>query len=830
MTVEPRDHYDEVLDLPRSIESEIGLLGGVMGNNTLFESVARVVKAEHFFDPFHRRVFECMTRLADASRMITPHGLVVFLGDYEVGEGVTVAGLLAKMAAEGFVTKAHVMDAARTIKELHDRRRLIDTANQLKAVAYDAPIEARPSQIAAQVIEDLDAIVQAADTTNYRMSVGAALQSTIDAVQAHRDGKEVAGTTTGFAALDNKLGPMRPGDLVILAGRPGMGKAQPLHSKIRVPGGWKTMASINIGDQISSADGEASCVTGVFPQGQKEVFLVTLSDGRTAEACADHLWEVVYRDWDAPRVLRTAKIAVMLQRARYQRRLSIRMINGDLADHGVEMPVDAWLLGALIGNGTFTCSPVRFSTADEFTLEKVRSLVPEAVKVKPGGEFCYRLVTPMGQDNPLLTAIRSLGLYGKRSPEKFIPDQYKVAARQVRLALLQGLMDTDGWAEKNGTVCYATASPQLCADIVELARSLGYWAKSTVGPAYVFCGGERHQKHDSYRVTLTGRGIEEVFSLPRKKDRVASRSWFRALTIQSVKSVGVYECQCISVSHPSKTYVTDNYVVTHNTATVLEIAYNCALRDEVVPFFSLEMSAEDSANRIASSWMLRNNRPAIPYKIISDPKSLSDAQFEQVIEAKHALAHLRIEIDAQPALSLTQISARARRFKQRADAHGLRIGAMVIDHLGIMSPPRGAPSREREVAMLSGGLKQLAKELSVPLIVLCQLSRKIEERKIEDRRPRMEDLRESGAIEQDADIVLGVYREAYYLAQLPNPSDTESARLNSVRNDLEIGIMKNRRGSGGRARLRCYIASNRIMDAAEDTQDAFALDREDALI
>lgn len=494
MTVEPRDHYDEVLDLPRSIESEIGLLGGVMGNNTLFESVARVVKAEHFFDPFHRRVFECMTRLADASRMITPHGLVVFLGDYEVGEGVTVAGLLAKMAAEGFVTKAHVMDAARTIKELHDRRRLIDTANQLKAVAYDAPIETQPAQIAAQVIEDLDAIVQAADTTNYRMSVGAALQSTIDAVQAHRDGKEVVGTATGLSALDNALGRLRPGVLVILAGRPGMGKS----------------------------------------------------------------------------------------------------------------------------------------------------------------------------------------------------------------------------------------------------------------------------------------------------------------------------------------------------AVATEIAYNCALRGEVVPFFSLEMPAEDLANRMASSWMIRHRLPAIPYNIIADPRSLNDEQFQRVIEAKYDLDRMPIEIDAQPALSLSQISARARRYKQRAEAHGLKLGPVFVDHIGIMAAPRGAPSREREVAILSGGLKQLAKEIGAPLVVLCQLSRKIEERKIKERRPQLSDLRESGAIEQDADIVLGVYREAYYLAQLEQSgvaSDEERQRLHDVTYHLEIGILKNRGGrGGGKAVLRCYMASNRIVDAAEDTQDEFALDREDALI
>src|SRR5699024_1017363 len=108
---------------------------------------------------------------------------------------------------------------------------------------------------------------------------------------------DVTGVATGFSDLDKETAGLQPGDLVIVAGRPSMGKAQPLDARVLTPCGWKAMGELAVGDAVASIDDRASIVTGVFPQGEREVFEVTFSDGRTTQACAQHLWRVHYRSW-----------------------------------------------------------------------------------------------------------------------------------------------------------------------------------------------------------------------------------------------------------------------------------------------------------------------------------------------------------------------------------------------------------------------------------------------------------------------------------------------------------------------------------------------------
>ncbi len=223
----------------------------------------------------------------------------------------------------------------------------------------------------------------------------------------------------------------------------------------------------------------------------------------------------------------------------------------------------------------------------------------------------------------------------------------------------------------------------------------------------------------------------------------------------------------------------------------------------VVAFFSLEMSAEQLANRLLSE------RVEIPSDKIRRGE-VAGEDFPKFVQAAQELASLPLHIDDTPALSVSAVRTRARRLKR---THGL--GLIVIDYLQLLSPPPGmrAEGRVQEISAITRGLKALAKELDVPVMALSQLSRAVEQR--EDKRPLLSDLRESGTIEQDADVVMFVYREEYYHSRAEpgrRPEEDESKfnerhqkwqeRGEQIMNIAEVILGKQRHGPIGTVRLR----------------------------
>src|SRR5262249_28061695 len=188
-----------------------------------------------------------------------------------------------------------------------------------------------------------------------------------------------------------------------------------------------------------------------------------------------------------------------------------------------------------------------------------------------------------------------------------------------------------------------------------------------------------------------------------------------------------------------------------------------AVDGAVVGFFSLEMSAEQLATRMISE------QAEIPSEKIRKGELIS-ADFDRVLSVSHELEHLNFFIDDTPALSIAALRTRARRLKR---THGL--GLLIIDYLQLLAPSGRTrqENRVQEVSEITRGLKTLAKELDVPVIALSQLSRAVEQR--EDKRPQLADLRESGSIEQDADVVMFIYRDEYYLMrEEPKRRDNET--------------------------------------------------------
>ena len=244
------------------------------------------------------------------------------------------------------------------------------------------------------------------------------------------------------------------------------------------------------------------------------------------------------------------------------------------------------------------------------------------------------------------------------------------------------------------------------------------------------------------------------------------------------------------------------------TTVALHIALAAARGAGAVGFFSLEMGADELAERVlaAAAYDPRSNEP-ITYRAIAEARGLSPEAMWRLQEAEKACASIPIWIEPQTGLTLAQIAARARQMRLRAERTGVPLVAIIIDHIGLIRPSkRYQGNRVQEMTEISSGLKGLAKELGIPVVGLSQLNREVEKR--QDKRPQLADLRESGSIEQDADVVLGLFREAYYLEHKADRTDDEEIRLFNCQNELEIEILKQRSGPTIRVTCFCDVACN----------------------
>jgi replicative DNA helicase len=246
------------------------------------------------------------------------------------------------------------------------------------------------------------------------------------------------------------------------------------------------------------------------------------------------------------------------------------------------------------------------------------------------------------------------------------------------------------------------------------------------------------------------------------------------------------------------------------SAFAVSVALNAAMSGHRVGFFSLEMSAEELAGRCISS-LSYNPRDPIPYIDIQLGR-VAPCDDMRLADAYERMSSLPLLIDGQPGLSPAQISTRARSLSQKIARDGGRLGLIIVDHIGKVRPSdRYAGNRTTELGEITGALKDMARELACPVVALCQLNRQTEQR--ENKRPTLGDLRESGRIEEDADNVLLLYREAYYqerTKQAGEDRDDREARIAPVRNEFEIIVAKQRQGATGVVEAWCDMPCNVI--------------------
>ena len=518
---------------PHSLEAEQSVLGGLLLDNEAADRIGDVVSAADFYSDAHRVIHRHITQLIADGK---PADVVTVSGALASAQKLDYVGGLAYLGAlaQNVPTAANIRHYANIVRERSILRQLAATAGEIADSAFN-PL----GRDAKAVLDEAEAKVlhiaeQGSRGAQNFQQIGTLLANVVERIETlynRDDPSDVTGVPTGFSDLDRMTSGFQPGDLVVVAGRPSMGKAQPLDARVRALDGWKAMGDLRVGDALAAIDGALSFVGGIHPQGLRQVYRVRFSDGRSCECCAEHLWRVHYREWTQPRVLRTDRIAAMLARKRYRDRLWIDMPDGEFGP-SAELPVDSWVLGALLGDGNLTETTARFSTAVEAMRVRMAQRIDASLELVPAGGVDWRIVqrsrghrkgvagmTPNG----LTQAIRSLGLWDLQSHEKFIPRPFLDASRAQRLDLLRGLLDTDGWVERWGTIRYSTASPGLARDVTELVRSLGGWCSVRRKRSRFTCNGERREGREAFVATIHHPDPKSLLLLSEKQTRALER-------------------------------------------------------------------------------------------------------------------------------------------------------------------------------------------------------------------------------------------------------------------------------------------------------------------
>lgn len=369
-------------------------------------------------------------------------------------------------------------------------------------------------------------------------------------------------------------------DILSISMPPGTQKCQPLYSKILTPNGFTTMGEVEVGTKVISGTGNVSTVLSISPIKRRNIYEVTFDDGSKTRCSDNHLWTVQTRDdrrrknKDGSEKYRTIELSQMLNNFKVENRkrcnYSIDYVPPIDFEITKKLEVDPYFLGVLIGDGSITDGNMSITTKDAELLERVKMNVPLEYEFIHKGKYGYYIKTntyySQGKSK-LRKSLEKYGIYGNSSKEKHIPKEYLYASYEDRLWLLRGLMDTDGYASLKSTNCsYATISEQLAIDVKELVNSLGGYAKITKGKAGYKKDGVFIRCNDCYTVTI-GFSSEQPnpFYIKRKAERYKPKRTVLKRFITNIEFVGQEECQCIYIDDESHLYITDDYIITHNT-------------------------------------------------------------------------------------------------------------------------------------------------------------------------------------------------------------------------------------------------------------------------
>ena len=394
----------------------------------------------------------------------------------------------------------------------------------------------------------------------------------------------------------------------------GAGKCQPYDSKILTENGWTTMGEIKIGDKVITPKGRSVSVLNIYEPGYKDIYEIEFDDGRIARCCEDHIWRVYNIGWrpdtKAGGPWRNISTKDLIElRSNTNRKIGIPLVSMKEDTRDVDLPIDPWLMGFLLGDGSFRNSRIDFTTADSELVKKVESLLDSDYTVRKISKYDFAIrfrneeiqkkalsshlkrldrdenghiipTTYKKSSHKYVQQIIDLGLNNKYSHEKFVPEIYFSGSLKQRMDLIRGLVDSDGTVNRS-SVAFTSTSKQLAEDFQRLVWSVGGIARiKEKNTNYYNYNGERRLGKKSYNVITRYPEPWNLMTLQKKIKKTKHYYQYGETLKLGIKNIkksetGAEQVRCIYIDDSDHLYITDNYVVTHNTLITAALSYSC---------------------------------------------------------------------------------------------------------------------------------------------------------------------------------------------------------------------------------------------------------------
>ena len=709
---------------PQDLAAEQSVLGGMMLSKDAIADVVEKLRTADFYRPAHQAVYEAVLEL---------------YGKGEPADAVTVAaeleraGELRRVGGAPYLhtlistvpTAANAGYYAEIVAEKAILRRLVEAGTRIVQFGYAGADGQDVAEVVDRAQAEVYEVTERRTAEDY-VPLEELLQPTMDEIDsiASRGGISL-GVPTGFADLDAVTNGLHPGQMIIVAARPGVGKALALDTPLPTPTGWTTMGRVAVGDQLIDAQGcPTRVVAATDVMTDRPCYEVEFNDGTVLVADEQHQWIV---DVDNESQVVTTEV---------------------LRSH--------------VG-----CAVVRNTKPLELPRKRF-AYGPYTVAALAGMAFNDpEIAMRIDAEGPVdvMTLMADLG--GR------IPYEYLRGSIAQRRALLAGLLDARATVDDDGWITVPAATRHMTAVVADLVAGLGY----------------------NYKRSVTGwlrvDADDDVFTVHHKslrhKELRRAAGIRRVVAVRPVDSVPV---RCVQVDNPDALYLAGEAMVpTHNSTLAMDFLRSCSISHHMTAaMFSLEMSKTEIVMRLLSA----------EAKIkLGDMRggTMSDDDWTRLARRMGEISEAPLFIDDSPNLTMMEIRAKARRLKQRND-----LKLVVVDYMQLMTSGKKVESRQQEVSEFSRQLKLLAKELEVPVVAISQLNRGPEQRT--DKKPQVSDLRESGSLEQDADMVILLHR--------PDSIERDDPRAGEA--DIILG--KHRNGPTATITVAHQLHLSRFVDMA----------------
>ena len=827
---------------PQNEEAETSVLGAILLSEQALDGLLIDVKLRpgDFYRERHSLIWAAMIRLTEKA---DPEPVDVLT----VAEELDRAGQLEDAGGTAYVhslpnlvpSAGNVRHYGRIVKNHSLMRRLLDTTRRIQDDVFT--FTGQPKELLEQAESALFKIAHD-DRTGELRPIEAVLHDELDKLELiSREGMSMTGTPTGFKDLDDLTGGFQPGNLIVLAARPSMGKCLTGSTLIFDPitGDRRSLKEVvergergeevwvaSLGkDDLKLRSARASAV---MRSGVQEVYRVVTRLGHRIELTANHPL-FTFEGWRELRNLGPgARIAAPRTLPRIGREREMK-------------DSEIVLLAALIADGNLTNRTPRFCYGPDSPVlgEVERAVADFGMRLRHDGHGNASISNGRGsRSNPVTELCVEHGQWGKRSAEKFVPAAiFELGEAQIA-RFLSVLFGCDGYVHQSDRIShvgYCTISERLAGDVQHLLLRLGIVSTIRELPRKVYegtgkvarevritdqaslktfcarvgaCGKDAAVERmverlggvqaRSYGDTLpngvwdrlvaakgdrpwremsvaTGRPANHNWHIGKRSlsrhllEEIAPWSGDPELTalassdvwwdeILSIEPIGEQETYDLTVPEHANFVASD--LIVHNSALVINIAENAAVDyGKPCALFSLEMSETELAQRFIASQSKLNGDDLRKGRVRPD-------RWPKVVKATEKLASSPLYIDDSSDLGILDLRAKARRLHARHE-----LGLVIVDYLQLMRAENSTDSRVEQVGQISRGLKMLARELKVPVIAVSQLSRGVESRP--DKKPLLSDLRESGQIEQDADLVMFIYRDEYYNRDSERPGEAD---------------------------------------------------------